>query len=217
MRPKHKIVAIGILLVLLTVLCVPQLQAQEEGQEMTLQEFVDHVVGLVQNMQSLVEKIAEAAAKKSEVRALETRVAALETVMPWPTATPTTTPTPTPFPDESRNFAHQLAVADHAKPWGDFFDLDEDEQERRITIYQDYFVKTAAVCGLDFAKTFALLQKYAEPIDSYSPPHKEVWLQNIGMGGAGWRYDFISRIATNTIIQGWIRDDGCDDYLDWYT
>ena len=82
----------------------------------------------------------------------------------------------------------------------------------------DYFLKTAKVCKLDPDETFALLQKYAKPIHWYSPPALVAKLRNMGMGGAGWRIDFIARIATNFFVQSVIRDHGgCDSYLDWYT
>lgn len=216
MRPQHKFFAIGIVLVVLTVFCAAQLQAQE--QEITLQEYLEKLMELVLESREIVNEIAEAAADKAEVRALETRVTALETAMPWPTATPTVTPTPTPFPDDARNFAHQLAVDDHAGLWSDFSDMDEDEQTKVIDIYQDYFVKTSGVCNLDLAETYELIQKYAEPIDWYSPPALEARLRGMGMGGAGWRLDFIARIATNHFIQNTIREGGgCDSYLEWYT
>ena len=219
MKFKHRFVGIGTLVVLLLVLGFSQLQAQEEVQKITLQEFMDRVLGIVLGLQEDAERLAEVAAEeKEEVRALETRVAALETAMPWPTATPTVTPTPTPFPDEARNFAQQLAIGDYAGLFSDFSHLSEDERDRIITVYQDYFLKTSEVCELDLGETYKLIQKYAEPIDWYSPPALEARLQNMGMPRAGWRFDYIARIATNDFIQGMIRDDGgCNSYLEWYT
>ena len=218
MQSRNKVIGVGSVIILLFVFGVSHLQAQEEGQEVTLQEYMNHVLELVLGLQDVVDEIAEAAADKREVRALETRVAALETAMPWPTATPTVTPTPTPFPDEARNFAQQLAIDDHAGLWSNFFDLNEDEQDRVVAVYQDYFTKTSDVCNLDFSETYELLQKYAEPIDWYSPPALEARLRNMGMSRAGWRFDFIARIATNSTVQGVIRGyGGCDSYLEWYT
>ena len=218
MQSKHRFVGIGTLVVILFVFGFSQLQAQEEGQKITLQEFMDRVLEIVLGLQEDAERLAEVVAEKEEVRALETRVAALETAMPWPTATPTVTPTPTPFPDEARNFAHQLAIDDHAGLFSDFSDLSEDERDRIITVYQNYFLKTSEVCELDLGETYELLQKYAEPIDWYSPPALEARLQNMGMPRAGWRFDFIARIASYHFIQGMIRDDGgCGSYLEWYT
>jgi len=179
--------------------------------------FMNRLLELVREIQSQVNRIAEIAAEKREVQALETRVAARETAMPWPTATPTVTPTPTPFPDEARNFAQQLAVDDHAGLWSNFSDKSEDEQTRIVDVYQEYFVKTSEACNLDLAETYEVIQKYAEPIDFYSPPALETRLRNMGMGGAGWRLDFVARIATDYMSYGWIRDRGCDRYLEWYT
>lgn len=217
MRTKHKFFAIGIILVVLTVFFAAQMQAQEEQEEVSLEEFLNRLWEDVRELQGNVKTIAEITVKKTEVRALETRVAALETAMPWPTATPTVTPTPTPFPDEARNFAQQLAVDDHAGLWSDFSDKSEDEKTRIVDVYQEYFVKTSEVCNLDLAETYEVIQKYAEPIDFYSPSALETRLRNMGMGGAGWRLDFISRIATDYMSYGWIRDRGCDRYLEWYT
>ena len=215
MYTKHKAIAIGVLLVLFAVLGAAQLQAQEE--EITLQEYLERLMELVLESREIVNEIAETAAKKSEVRALETRVAALETAMPWPTATPTVTPTPTPFPDDARNFAQKLAVDDHAGLWRNFSDFSENEQSRIISVYQDYFVKTSEVCNLDLSETYELLQKYAERFDGFSPRALETRLRNMGMPNAGWRFDYIARIASNSLIQEMIRDDGCDSYLKWYT
>ncbi|MXY95650.1 MAG: hypothetical protein F4Y42_19610 [Caldilineaceae bacterium SB0664_bin_27] len=215
MFPKHLSIAIGVLLVLFAVLGTAQLQAQE--QEITLQEYLENLMEIVLESREIVNEIAEAAADKNEVRALETRVAALETAMPWPTATPTVTPTPTPFPDEARNFAHKLAVDDHARVWSNFFDKSEDEQIRIVDVYQDYFVKTSEVCNLDLAKTYNLIQKYAKPKDGYRPAHLDRWLRNIGVPDGAWRLDFIARIASNSVIQSMIRNGGCDSYLKWYT
>ena len=219
MRTKHKSFVIGIVFVVLTMFFAAQLQAQEEGQELTWQEYMEKVMSLVLESQEIIKEIAEVAATKSEVQALETRIVALETAMPWPTVTPTVTPTPTPFPDEARGFAHQLAADDYDSSWGKFSDKREDEQTRILNVYQEYFVKTSEVCDLNFTDTYELLQKYAEPIDWFSPPHLEEKLRNMDMGGAGWRLEFISRIATNSFIQRLIYDDddGCDGYLEWYT
>lgn len=217
MKKRFRFTA-AIAIVVVLIILISQTAAGQDGEAMTLQEFINYVVKTTTELQEAVESVVETAADKSEVRALETRVAALETAMPWPTATPTVTPTPTPFPDEARNFAQQLAIDDYAGLWSDFFDLSEDEQGRIITIYQDYFAKTSEVCELDFGETYELLQKYAEPIDWYSPPALEKRLRNMGMGRAGWRIDFIARIATNDIIQEMIRGyGGCDSYLEWYT
>ena len=201
---------IGIVLVIL----IAYTAIGQDGEAMTLEEFVELTAETLMELQKTVERIADTAADKTEVRALETRVAALETAMPWPTATPT----PTPFPDEARNFARQLAIDDHVGAFSDFFDFSEAEQDIRLGIYLDYFLKTVEVCKLDPDETFALLQKYAEPIHWYSPPALVAKLRNMGMGGAGWRIDFIARIATNFFVQSVIRDHGgCDSYLDWYT
>lgn len=218
MRPKHKFFAIGIILVVLIVFCATQLQAQEEKEEVSLEEFLNRLWEDVRGLQDAVKTIAEVAVEKSEVRELETRVVALETAMPWPTATPTVTPTPTPYPDESRSLAHQLAIDDHAGPWSDLSEMSADEQTRIVDAYQDFFVRTSDVCELDFVETYELIQKYAEPIDWYSPPHLERSLRNMGIPLGGWRFAFIARIATNSIIQSMIRDHGgCDSYLEWYT
>ena len=218
MQSRNKVIGVGSVIVLLFVFGVSHLQAQEEGQEVTLQEYMEQVMALVLESREIVRELAEVAAEKSEVRALETRVAALETAMPWPTATPTVTPTPTPIPDEARNFAHKLAVDDHAGLWSNLSDMSEDEQIRIVNVYQDYFVKTSEVCNLEVAETYELLQKYAEPIDWYSPQALERRLRNMGMPLAGWRFDFIARIATNSTVQGMIRGrGGCDSYLEWYT
>ena len=215
MFPKHKSIAIGVLLVLFAVLGTAQLQAQE--QEITLQEYLEQIMELVLESREIVNEIAEAAADKSEVRALETRVTALETVMPWPTVTPTVTPTPTPLTDDARNFALQLAVDDHGGLWSNSSNLSEYEQARIVDVYQDYLVKTSEVCNLDIDKTYNLIQKYAESKDWYSPSHLKAKLRNMGMPNAGWRLDYISRIATNSVIQSMIRNGGCDSYLEWYT
>ena len=217
MQPKRKFFTIGIILVVLTVFFAAQMQAQEEGQEVTWQEYMEQIMELVLESQEIIKGIAEVAAEKSEVQALETRVAALETAMPWPTATPTVTPTPTPFPDEARNFAHQLAVDDHAGLWSDFSDKSEDEQAKIVDVYLDYFVRTSGVCDLDLAETYDLIQRFAEPIDQYSPPALEARLRNMGMGDAGWRLDFIVRIVTDYLSHGWIEKRGCGIYLEWYT
>ena len=199
---------IGIVLVIL----IAYTAIGQDGEAMTLEEFVELTAETLMELQETVERIADTAADKTEVRALETRVAALETAMPWPTATPT------PFPDEARNFARQLAIDDHVGAFSDFFDFSEAEQDIRLGIYLDYFLKTVEMCKLDPDETFALLQKYAKPIHWYSPPALVAKLRNMGMSGAGWRIDFIARIATNFFVQSVIRDHGgCDSYLDWYT
>jgi len=216
MKKLIRFFAVLVISTVLVILIAHTAIGQDE--EMTLQEFVNHVIELLRELQETVDLIAETAADKTEVRALETRVAALETAMPWPTATPTATPTPTPFPDEASNFALQLAIDDHDGGFRDFFDYSEDEQDRIFEIFLDYFLKTVEVCKLTPDRTFALLQKYAEPRDWYSPPALEARLRYMEMGGAGWRFDFIERIATNSIVQGVIRDyGGCDSYLEWYT
>lgn len=95
MRTKHKFFAIGIILVVLTVFCATQLQAQEEKEEVSLEEFLNRLWEDVRDLQVAVKTIAEVAVEKGEVRALETRVAALETTVSAIGA-PQDTPTPQP-------------------------------------------------------------------------------------------------------------------------
>ena len=215
---------IGIVLVIL----IAYTAIGQDGETMTLAEVVELTAETLMELQKTVERIADTAADKTEVHALETRVAALETAMPRPTATamprPTATSTPQPgafsrLPPAMAavQFARLLAIDDYAASRIKFSDLSMFDQAKIGTVYWDFFVKTVEVCELDAATTFEILQKHAQDYDKPRGALFEGRAQRHGIAGAGWRFEFIRRIAEVVGAQVEIGFMGCDGYLEWYT
>lgn len=124
-------------------------------------------------------------------------------------------PTPTPAGKEYR-FAQQLATNDHDANNEDFSEFSQEERDRIIAVYLEHFVKAVEVCNLDPTETFSILEHYARKRDGTRTPWLQETVQFHGVPSAGWRLDFITRIATNSFIRGLIENSGCDGYLDYY-
>ena len=192
----------------------------QDGETMTLEEFVELTAETLMELQKTVERIADTAADKTEVRALETRVAALETAMPRPTATSTPRPrvisTQSPALDALAS-ARLLAIDDYAASRIKFSGLSLWDQTGIIRVYMDFFVKAVEVCELDAVTTFEIIQKHAQDYDKPRGRWIEGQAQSHDVPGAGWRFEFIRRIAEVAGVQVEIDSKGCDDYLEWYT
>ena len=147
---------------------------------------------------------------------LAQRLAAVETaIAPTPTATPSPTVTPVPL-DEARRLSRLLVLNDYNAAGHEFLDLNQDEKDRLKSVYYEYFVAASEVCGLTYGDAFWLFQKYANMVDRRGLVARLGKFRDIVPGG-GFRFDFIHRIATNSVIQAAIETSSCADYLAWYT
>ncbi len=102
------------------------------------------------------------------------------TPTPIPTATPMPTDTPAPTAtasaqdeaqQETMRLARLLALNDYigfggtVRPWGSFFRLPEDEQERRIEYYIPLFIAAMEKCGLNHREMFRVVNSNGNHLD----------------------------------------------------
>ena len=119
------------------------------------------------------------------------RIAAIETaVAPTPTATATTTvQTEAEAQEEIVYLARLLALNDYegtggtTRPWGSFFRLSDDEQERRIAFYLPLFIAATERCGVEYRKMFQIVNSSANLLELYGvaaklgTPMRAYWLE----------------------------------------
>ena len=135
-------------------------------------------------------------------------------------------------PRETIYLAFLLALNDYegiggtTRPVGSYFRLPEEDQQRRLSLYYDYFIQAADICDLEYDRAFQLFNRWANQLElgGFRAELGSRLREEVPGGGA--RLDFIWRIATQKLIQdhfiaAWniegIKGSGCEFYLIWYT
>ena len=162
-----------LLLVILLALVAPvALWAQEEG--ITLESLAAQISSLTGAVSGHTERIA----------AIETAIA------PTPTAIPTaTTEAQTEEQKEGERLTRLLAINDYIgiggtiRPIGSFFQLPDEEQERRIANYRRLFIAAAEKCGVEYREMFRIVNSSTNWLEldgvaaKLDTPMRAYWLE----------------------------------------
>ena len=116
-------------------------------------------------------------------------------IVPTPTRVPTATPVPTSTPrptataqtevQQEVRLATLLAIQDYEGIWGlgSFFDLSEDERDRRIAFYISLFMTATQKCGLEYSEMFRIVKWSGNQLElagvsaKIETPMRAYWLE----------------------------------------
>ena len=169
-----------LLVVLLALLTPAALWAQGEG--ITLEGLAAQLTSLTRAVSSHTERIA----------AIETAIAPTTTATATPTATATTkaqTEAEAEAQKEIVHLARLLALNDYegtggtTRPWGSFFRLSDDEQERQIAFYLPLLTAATQRCGVEYRKMFQIVNSSANLLEldgvaaKLGTPMRAYWLE----------------------------------------
>lgn len=169
-----------LLVVLLALLTPAALWAQGEG--ITLEGLAAQLTSLTRAVSSHTERIA----------AIETAIAPTTTATATPTPTATTkaqTEAEAEAQKEIVHLARLLALNDYegtggtTRPWGSFFRLSDDEQERQIAFYLPLLTAATQKCGVEYRKMFQIVNSSANLLEldgvaaKLETPVRAYWLE----------------------------------------
>ena len=140
---RRKVIVIGAVVLLLGVLGVSQLQAQEQKE--AWRDQLSQILEIVIDIQSGLQYLTDNVVSRHEAQSLETRIEALERIV-LPTATPTATPTVTPYQEvreqEEQSLHRELILFLYQQ---DIAVFEGDEQFMSAEEYIDDFMGTVVI------------------------------------------------------------------------